>query len=442
MLPLLAPLAEDTEPLVRQHLAEQLAGVAAVCAGGGEVGYAALLDSVLPTLGRLLGDGVVEVRVAAGEALVSAAARVRPADLGPRLLTLVLELAHREDAEDLRMTAAVLLNELAPALGPELAGQFLVPEAVNLAEDPVYRVRCAAALNFDAVCRTAGPAAAAARLIPAFALLAVDHVWGVRKACAEAIVAVSGTLEPGARLTLLAPLMERFVADTSKWVRSVALGQLGPFLWTLSSSGKPLPPGLVATYLRAGLAATGGGAEGAVAAAGTAAPAAATAGAAAKSGGATARPAAAPAATASGAAAAALARPGTDSSDADLAVLYAFSLPAVAAAMGRARWPELRPLFHALARDVQKRVRRPVAASLHELARIVGPDLAEADFLPVAEAYLRDVEEVRAACVPARLPTPHASSLPPPPFVNTGAHGRPAQPRRAARRALARVSRG
>ncbi len=63
MLPLLPILVEDTEPLVRQNLADQLPGVTSVCASAaaGESGYAALLDSVLPILARLLGDGVAEV---------------------------------------------------------------------------------------------------------------------------------------------------------------------------------------------------------------------------------------------------------------------------------------------------------------------------------------------------------------------------------------------
>ena len=35
-----------------------------------------------------------------------------------------------DEQEDLRMTAAVLLNELAETLGPELCYQFVIPEVI------------------------------------------------------------------------------------------------------------------------------------------------------------------------------------------------------------------------------------------------------------------------------------------------------------------------
>jgi hypothetical protein len=47
----------------------------------------------------------VQVRIAAGETLVSVAALIRKEDLGPRVLTIVLQLAHDDEHEDLRMTA-------------------------------------------------------------------------------------------------------------------------------------------------------------------------------------------------------------------------------------------------------------------------------------------------------------------------------------------------
>ena len=69
---------------------------------------------------------------------------VRPQDAGLRVLTLVLELAHQEaeGGEESRMLAAVLLSKLAPTLGPDLTAQFVIPEVINLAEDPgSYKAR-------------------------------------------------------------------------------------------------------------------------------------------------------------------------------------------------------------------------------------------------------------------------------------------------------------
>jgi hypothetical protein len=48
---------------------------------------------------------LVQVRIAAGESLVSVASLMRKEDGGKHVLTIVLQLAHDDEQEDLRMTA-------------------------------------------------------------------------------------------------------------------------------------------------------------------------------------------------------------------------------------------------------------------------------------------------------------------------------------------------
>jgi serine/threonine-protein phosphatase 4 regulatory subunit 1 len=64
-------------------------------------------------------------------------------------------------------------------------------------------------------------------------------------------------------------------------------------------------------------------------------------------------------------------------------LICAFNYPAVALTLGRARWDELRELYLALSQDPALKVRRTLAASLGELAKIIGPDNAQQDLLPV-----------------------------------------------------------
>jgi serine/threonine-protein phosphatase 4 regulatory subunit 1 len=64
-------------------------------------------------------------------------------------------------------------------------------------------------------------------------------------------------------------------------------------------------------------------------------------------------------------------------------LVCAFNYPAVALTIGRARWGELRELYIILSRDPALKVRRTLAASLGELAKIIGPDNAQQDLLPV-----------------------------------------------------------
>jgi len=259
----------------------------------------------------------------------------------------------------------------------------------------------AAALNLDGVCRTAGPSGALKRIVPVFLRLCADDIWGVRKACAESLISVSKCLDPAVRVSELIPVFERFAADSSKWVRNAAYQHLGPFLATLP--GAKITPALLSHYVRMGLSpdATGPGTA-----------ASTTAGVAGGGGG-------GGSGGAAGGAGGASVRMGNDPNEAELAVYCAFSFPAVVLTLGRTRWPELRPLWQALTKDPQRKVRRPLSHSLHEVARILGPDLAEAELLPTFELYLKDADEVKvgvvrnlAAFLAALSPTTRESYLP------------------------------
>ncbi|WFD33350.1 hypothetical protein MCUN1_000163 [Malassezia cuniculi] len=76
--------------------------------------------------------------------------------------------------------------------------------------------------------------------------------------------------------------------------------------------------------------------------------------------------------------------------DPDRALIVAFNLPAVALTLGPEYWDTLRGLYNDLAVHVFDNVRNSVAASLHEMARLLGPEIAAADILPVATNLLHD----------------------------------------------------
>jgi serine/threonine-protein phosphatase 4 regulatory subunit 1 len=64
-------------------------------------------------------------------------------------------------------------------------------------------------------------------------------------------------------------------------------------------------------------------------------------------------------------------------------LLCAFNFPAVALTLGAARWPELRGTYLTLARSADAKIRRTLAASTGELARIIGAEHARTDVLGV-----------------------------------------------------------
>lgn len=316
-----------------------------------QAGYDLVLTSGVALLGELLNDTASEVRIAAGEGLLAIAAEIHQSDVGSKVLTQILRLAHDDTSEDRRMTAAVLLNELAPSLSKNLVIQFVIPELEVMAEDSVFRVRKAAALNLDRTAMAAGEAEAASKLLPLFLCLAKDAIWGVRKACAESIVGFMAALPAAERTDSILPAFNELLQDKSKWVKSTCQHNLGAFIAGLPPHA--VPQDLVKKFLDMIPTLNAPPAGGS------------------KSGSESVPPS--PALTAQA----------------------AFAFPAVVHALGPAGWPQLRPAFSGLASSPNKRMRAPIGAALHEMAAVLGAAIAEVDLCPVWEALLQDVDEVK-----------------------------------------------
>lgn len=69
--------------------------------------------------------------------------------------------------------------------------------------------------------------------------------------------------------------------------------------------------------------------------------------------------------------------------------------PAVALTLGGARWPELRERYLQLATNGQTRVKRSLAASIHEMSRILEIGDVGRDLVPFFRACLKDTEDIR-----------------------------------------------
>ncbi|CAL1530665.1 unnamed protein product [Lymnaea stagnalis] len=81
--------------------------------------------------------------------------------------------------------------------------------------------------------------------------------------------------------------------------------------------------------------------------------------------------------------------------DGEITKHCAYNLPAVAYTLGRQNWHCIKNLYERLAQDMQWKVRRTLAFSMHELAMIVGDEITHTDLVPVFDGFLKDLDEVR-----------------------------------------------
>lgn len=86
--------------------------------------------------------------------------------------------------------------------------------------------------------------------------------------------------------------------------------------------------------------------------------------------------------------------------DPERPLICAFNFPAVVVTLGRERWHELREYYCDLARNKHVHVRKTMAASLGEIALVIGPAAAVNDLVPVWWDSVRfEDESVRTKAV-------------------------------------------
>jgi len=343
LLPLLGNFVADSEPAVRHMFVDQLFPLAKfLIEKGGDQGYNELINTFLPYTFELLVDKNVEVGAAAVSALVKLVDLVKSEQVEPQLLSVVVTLAHDERAEDYRVVAAQLFNELAPRLGEKLCKDTVIQEVTTLSEDMSFSVRKTVACNSGKICKVVEAEYSCQKLFPVYLALSRDDIWGVRKACAESICQMSEGITPEYRTTALFEIFERFTEDVSRWVRVAAYQQLGAFISTYQKG--EVSSALLKYFTD--MAATS-----------------------------------------------------ESSTDSDLAEYCAYNFPAVTLAVGKERWGELDNAYQTLVKDVQWKVRKSLAHSLHEIARIVGRDITEKHLTTAFDLFLRDLDEVKIGVV-------------------------------------------
>lgn len=341
MLPLLGNFVADSEPAVRQGFVQQLVPLTEFLIQGGETGYQELINTFLPFTFELLVDKNVQVGVAAVDTLIKLVKSVREEQVEPQLLSVVVTLSHDERAEDYRIVAAQLFNELAEKFGTERCKDAVVKEIATLSADVSFSVRKTVGGNLGNVMRAVGPELACGQLLQTYLTLCSDDIWGVRKACVEHICEISKAVTPEVRKNQLTETFVKFTEDASRWVKVGALQKLGEFINTFPR--EDIPAQLVKLF--AGMAPQG------------------------------------------------------ETAESDYSEYCAFPFPAVVATIGKERWPELEDAYVCLVKDVEWKVRRTLSFSLHEIGKTVGQEISERILTQAFDLFLRDLDEVKLGCL-------------------------------------------
>jgi len=344
IIPLLENLVHDSDVTMKLVLVEQIPDlVSYLLTLGNEQTYTEVTHRLLPILAQLTTDRNHRVRFSAGDSLIEIGRKIHSEDFFTCVLPIIKSLANDNTEEDHRVQAAQMLCDTPALLGDELCQQYILPLVIKLVDDPSFRVRKAIVMSLGEVGKVVGDLITTSFLVPLFIKLSQDDIWGVRKSCVDVIVSLGEAIEQPKRYTTLFGIFEKFLQDQSKWVRSSAYKCLGPFIAMLPST--EVSSSLLKHF---GLMATQAKIIG----------------------------------------------------DNELPMHCAFNFPGVLLTIGGTRWSELKELYFMLAKDVQWKVRKTLAHSIHEVSKILGTELTESNLLEVLDLFLKDIDEVKIAVIP------------------------------------------
>ncbi|KAK3581114.1 hypothetical protein CHS0354_033907 [Potamilus streckersoni] len=235
-------LSQDSDPIVRSELMEQVPHIAVYCQEHHETFQNAVPMYVLPMVVRFLNDSNNQVRKTSQAALLVLLEQdlMDKGDVEEQVMNVILELSSPDSLDDYRTEAAALMSKMAPLIGKEMTEKFVLSRFCEMCSDPLFHVRKVCAANFGDVCTVVGQSSTESQLLPEFYYLCEDGVWGVRKACAECFMAVSCACSVEMRKKDLATLFVTLLCDQSRWVRMAAFQQLGPFISTFANAGTGL----------------------------------------------------------------------------------------------------------------------------------------------------------------------------------------------------------
>eukprot|EP01083_Nonionella_stella_P036813 100424_1 len=337
VLPRVKQLSCDKEMVIRQAIAEVVGPFAKyLIETGGQ--NAVIINELLPLIREMLMDAM-EVRQGAGASLIVIAELLNKEQVYEHILKIVLHMAH-DDSDDQKITALPLLGDLAPIVGSAVCKNYLSADLHALSQDNSFRVRKATVQYFGPICAQLSSEECSECLLPIFLHLCSDSIWSVRKGCVESFVDVSCSIAAEERVQLM-PIMEKFLNDSSRWVRNTAYEMLGGFISTLSSSQ------ISADFLHYF----------------TSIPHLSSA-----------------------------------EADADCTNHCAFNFPAVVLTVGRERWSELGDTYAILCRKTFKS-RKTLACSIHEIAAVLGTELTEEYLLNSIEFFLKDIDDIRCGII-------------------------------------------
>ncbi|KAG9319868.1 hypothetical protein KVV02_006941 [Mortierella alpina] len=244
------------------------------------------------------------------------------------------------EAELGKMLVVVLLTSLANVLGKKRCTDYVLPTLERLAKKSQFYVRKEIVMALGTLCKIVDQDTVINRLLPLYDIFVQDDTWHIRRACCTVLASFVSSLPVEMKTAKVEEIYELFSVDVSRSVRNSIMEVLGEVIAGFEK--EKVPDSLLTHFLNMGQ---------------------------------------------------------QPLNEHELAVMCAFSFPAVILTAGRSKWEQMKPVYMRLAGTFRSPIRRSLACSLHEVARILGPELADRDLALAFSDCLLAEDEVKEGVI-------------------------------------------
>ncbi|KAI8384178.1 armadillo-type protein [Blakeslea trispora] len=253
-----------------------------------------------------------------------------------------------------KITCISLIASIVGAFDVEKCIEECLPIIEKLASDPLFYVRKEAAAAIGSMALVIDTKTAEERLLPLFRQFAQDQVWHVRRSCILTLPQICSVLSEETKTELTVSSVEKFRSDDSRNVRNAMADIVGDLVskflppdWEQTGRPGNLPEPLLQYFLSLGMNTSNNNNQ-------------------------------------------------MLKLEIDRTYICAYNFPAVVLTAGVDYWnSHLRDTYLNLTKDYQIKVRCTFAHSLHDIARIIGPERTERDLVQIFALYLMDIDDVK-----------------------------------------------
>ncbi|CAO0800068.1 unnamed protein product [Mucor circinelloides] len=253
-----------------------------------------------------------------------------------------------------KITCISLIASIVGAFDAEKCTEECLPIIEQLSTDSLFYVRKEAATAVGCLAQVVDQKIAEERLLPLFRRFAEDQIWHVRRSCVMTLPQLCGVLSEESKSELTVTSVETFRNDVSRNVRNAMADIVGELVvkflpegWEQTGQPGKMPEPLLQYFLSLGSNVNNSNNQ-------------------------------------------------MLKLEIDRTYICAYNFPAVVLTAGVDYWnTHLRDTYLNLTKDYQIKVRCTFAHSLHDIARIIGPERTERDLVQIFALYLMDLDDVK-----------------------------------------------